>query len=119
MRSIAAVIGLAALLGTSLLAQSPPSGKLNGRVVDTSDNVMPGVSIALRGPESRSTVTDRDGAFAFSALPFGDYELRASLEGFSTIVQKVTVTETTDPVKIRMRVARGSDVEIIFIALAS
>ena len=76
---------------------------------------MPGVSIALRGPESRSTVTDRNGAFAFAALPIDDYELRASLQGFSTIVQKLTVTETTDPVKIRMRVASSSDVEIIFI----
>lgn len=116
LRTVGAAVGLVALLGVTLLAQSPPPGKLNGTVVDTSDNVMPGVSIALRGPESRSTVTNRDGAFAFSALPLGDYELRASLVGFSTIVQKVTATETTDPVKIRMRVARGSDVEIIFIA---
>ena len=107
-RSIAAVIGLAALLGTSLLAQSPPSGKLNGRVVDTSDNVMPGVSIALRGPESRSTVTDRDGAFAFSALPFGDYELRAGLDGFATVVRTVTVTNSIEPLRIRMRVGRNA-----------
>ncbi|MGH9241249.1 MAG: carboxypeptidase regulatory-like domain-containing protein [Vicinamibacterales bacterium] len=71
----------------------------------------------MRGPESRSTVTNREGAFAFTALPSGDYELRASLEGVSTIVQKITVSETTNPLKIRMRVApRGSDVEIIFIA---
>jgi len=110
------VIALVALLGADILAQSPPPGKLSGTVVDTSDAVMPGVSIALRGPESRSTVTNRNGGFAFTALPIGDYELRASLEGFATIVQKLTVTETTEPLKIRMRVAHGSDVEIIFIA---
>ena len=78
---------------------------------------MPGVSITLRGPESPSTVTNREGAFAFTALPSGDYEVRASLEGFSTIVQRITVSETTDPLQIRLRVAPpGSDVEIIFIA---
>ena len=116
MRIRCGVIVLVALLGADVLAQSPPAGKLNGTVVDTSDKVLPGVTIALRGPEDRSVVTDRNGAFAFSALPLGDYELRASLVGFSTIVQKITVTETTDPVQIRMRVARGSDVEIVFIA---
>lgn len=116
MRTRPAVIVLVALLGADILAQSPPSGKLNGTVVDTSDDLMPGVTIALRGPESRSDVTNREGAFAFTALPTGDYELRASLVGFATIVHKITVTETTDPLQIRMRVARGSDVEIIFIA---
>ena len=110
------VIVLIALLGADVLAQSPPPGKLNGTVIDTSDKVMPGVTIALREPESRSVVTDRNGAFAFTALPPGDYDLRASLVGFSTIVQTLTVSENTDPVKIRMRVARGSDAEIIFIA---
>lgn len=115
-RTRRAVIGLVVLLGADILAQSPASGKLNGTVVDTSDAVMPGVTIALRGPDSRSAVTNREGAFAFTALASGDYELRASLQGFATIVQKITVTETTDPLKIRMRVARGSDVEILFIA---
>ena len=115
MRALGAAIGLVALLGASLIGQSPP-GKLNGSVVDASDNVMPGVTIALRGPESRSTVTDRKGAFAFTALALGDYELRASPIGFSTVVQKLTVTDNTDPLRIRMQVARGSDVEIIFIA---
>ena len=76
LRTVGAAVGLVALLGVTLLAQSPPPGKLNGTVVDTSDNVMPGVSIALRGPESRSTVTNRDGAFAFSALPRGCQKFR-------------------------------------------
>ena len=118
MRTRCGVMVLVAVLGADVIAQSPPPGKLNGTVVDTSDNVMPGVSIALRGPESRSTVTNREGAFAFTALPSGDYELRASLEGFSTIVQKITVSETTEALRIRMRVVRGSDVEIIFIESA-
>jgi hypothetical protein len=116
MRITRGVIVLVALLGVDMLAQSPPAGKLDGTVVDTSDKVLPGVTIALRGPEGRSVVTDRNGAFAFTALPLGDYQLRASLVGFATIVQKVTVTETTDPLQIRMRVARGSEGEIIFIA---
>ena len=69
---------------------------------------MPGVTIALRGPESRSTVTDSKGAFAFTALPLGDYELRASLVGFSTVVLKLTVEETMPPLTIRMRLARSA-----------
>ena len=107
LRTVGAAVGLVALLDVTLLAQSPPPGKLNGTVVDTSDNVLPGVSIALRGPESRSTVTTRDGAFAFSALPFGDYEVRVSLDGFATVVRKVTVTDSIEALRIRMRVGRS------------
>ena len=95
LRTVGAAVGLVALLGVTLLAQSPPPGKLNGTVVDTSDAVMPGVSIVLRGPESRSTVSDRNGAFAFTALPLGDYELRVSLDGFATVVRTVTVTNSS------------------------
>jgi hypothetical protein len=77
---------------------------------------MPGVSIGLRGPESRSTVTDKDGRFAFTSLTPGDYELWARLQGFATAVEKMAVTEKTEPVKIRMSVGGGRpDVEIILI----
>ena len=104
------------LSGALGAAQSRPAGRLSGLVVDSSDNVMPGVSIGLRGPEGRSTVTDKDGRFAFTSLTAGDYELWARLEGFATAVEKVAVTEKTEPVKIRMRVGRGRpDVETIFI----
>ena len=108
LRTISAAIGLVTLLGVNLLAQSPPPGKLNGTVVDTSDAAMPGVSITLRGPESHSTVSDRNGAFAFTALPLGDYELRVSLDGFATVVRTVTVTNSVEPLRIRMRVGRSA-----------
>jgi hypothetical protein len=104
------------LSGALGAAQSRPAGKLSGLVIDTSENVMPGVSIGLRGPEARTTVTDKDGRFAFASLTAGDYELWARLAGFETSVEKVTVTEKTEPVRIRMRVGRGrGDVETIFI----
>ena len=49
-------------------------------------------------------------------LPQGDYELRATLVGFSTIVLKLTVEKTMPPLKIRMRVAeRRPDMAIILI----
>ena len=108
--SAAVICCLSGAFGT---AQSGPAGKLAGLVVDASDNVMPGVSIGLRGLESRTTVTDKDGRFAFASLTAGDYELWARLEGYATTVEKVAVTEKTDPVKIRMR--GRSNVEIILI----
>jgi carboxypeptidase family protein len=108
------VIAICCLSGVLGAAQSPPAGKLSGLVVDTSDNVMPGVSVGLRGPESRSTVTDKDGRFAFASLTAGEYELWARLTGFATTVEKVAVSEKTEPVKIRMRVGREAP-EIVFI----
>ena len=100
--SAAVICCLSGVLGA---AQSLPAGKLSGLVVDTSNNVMPGVSIGLRGPESRSTVTDKDGRFAFTSLTAGEYELWARLVGFVTTVEKVAVSEKTEPVKIRMLIA--------------
>ena len=116
MRLWLSALVICCLSGTLGTAQSRPVGRLSGQAVDTQDNVMPGVSIDLRGPESRSAVTDKDGRFAFASLTDGEYELWARLEGFATSVEKVAVTEKTEPVKIRMRVGRGRpDGEINFI----
>lgn len=92
-RLAAGLIATIALIAIAIAAQSPPRGKMTGTVVDTSDALMPGLSVTLHGPGCHSTVSDKDGAFACSDLLLGDYELRASLDGFSTIVQKVTATD--------------------------
>ena len=46
-------------------------------------------------------------------MPDGDYELRAALEGFRTVVQHVSISEKTKPITIRLSVAKTS--EIVFI----
>ena len=98
---------------TSLVALQSGRSPLSGVVVDAGDAVLPGVSISIRGPETRSTTTDRDGQFKLANLPHGDYEITASLAGYGSAVQQVSIVENTKPITIRFKPVRT--VEILFI----
>ena len=99
------IIAVVVLLAATTTAQRPPAETLTGSVVDISSNVLPGVTITLTGPERRVTTTDEKGRFAFSSLPRGDYELRARLTGFRTVILDLTVPDPDGPLKIAMRLA--------------
>jgi hypothetical protein len=66
------------------------TGAVAGIVSDSSQAVMPGVSVTLSGPgliRPQGTVSDQAGAYSFSAVPPGDYALAFELGGFQTIVR--------------------------------
>ena len=84
------------------LPDSSAGASLNGTVVDQLQGVMPGVTLTLTGPVTRTTKSDESGGqFSFTGLPTGDYELRAALEGFATTVRKAALASGT---KLTMRV---------------
>ena len=59
----------------------------HGVVTDSTKAVLPGATVTLSGPAvmgTRSTVTDANGAFRFSSLAPGDYQLLFELSGFGT-----------------------------------
>src|SRR5207248_5684982 len=62
-----------------------------GNVTDTSGALIPGASIQVRnlGTGATQTVTtDEQGRFRVPDLSVGEYEVRASQPGFSTVVRK-------------------------------
>ncbi|HEV7239008.1 MAG TPA: carboxypeptidase-like regulatory domain-containing protein [Thermoanaerobaculia bacterium] len=63
------------------------SGNLFGTVVDDQGSALPGVTVTLTGADAppQIQVTDAEGRFRFMELPAGTYDLRAQLEGFSTV----------------------------------
>ena len=70
------------------------TGQLSGTVVDSSDAVLPGVTITLINElsgDQRSTVSNDSGNFVFAAVPAGTYTVRAELSGFQTIETKGVV----------------------------
>ena len=89
------------------IAQTP-SGQLAGSVVDANDETLPGVTVLIAGPTGRRATTNDKGTFAFRELPLGDYELTTALKGFATVVRRVRVTESTEPIKVRMRVGSST-----------
>lgn len=80
------------LMGLSLGAQELQTGAIRGKVVDENGQALPGVSITVTGPAllgKVTAVTNEAGMFRAPALPPGrDYEIKAELPGFETIVRK-------------------------------
>ena len=78
---VAALLFLASI---PVLAQT--TGRLMGRVVDTDNLPMPGVTVTISSETlmggTRMAVSGESGAFRFTALPPGVYNVMAELDGF-------------------------------------
>ena len=65
---------------------------IEGTVTDTTDLVLPGVTVEARsieeGGPSETAVTDGAGAFAIGGLPAGVYDITFTLPGFQTDVRR-------------------------------
>ena len=84
----AVAVAIALLAAAPSFAQT--TGRVEGRVLDSSGAVLPGATMTISGPNLqgvRTTTTDNDGRFRFLALPPGTYTVKAELPGFSTIEQ--------------------------------
>ena len=85
-RLLAAAICL--LLATTARAQVQ-TGSITGVVSDTSNAVLPGVTVTASGERliggDQVQVTDASGAYRFDRLPPGSYSLRFELPGFKTV----------------------------------
>src|SRR5262252_2750207 len=81
-----------ACLGALLLLLLVPAaafaqeGQIAGAVHDTSQALMPGVTVEVTSPalieKTRSTTTDNNGQYRITNLPVGTYKVSFSLSGF-------------------------------------
>jgi len=83
------IVAVAALLllavGGTAFAQLQ-TGNLYGTVTDDKGASLPGVTVTLSGQGAPQVqVTNAQGQFRFLSLPPGNFDLKAELEGFSTI----------------------------------
>lgn len=75
----------------AIAAAQTVTGTLQGTVVDTSDAVLPGVTITITHVETgavRTIVTNDSGFFSAPYMPIGSYKLVAVLTGFGTITRE-------------------------------
>ena len=71
------------------------TAELRGVVTDTSNAVLPGVSVVIKGAETgieRSVMTDVLGSFRAPGLTPGPYRVTSELMGFKTDVKLITLT---------------------------
>ncbi len=69
-------------------SQTIGTGGFDGRIVDATGAVLPGVTITFTNDETgltRTVVTDDGGRFRVPLLPVGPYTLTAELSGFQTL----------------------------------
>jgi len=83
-------------LGASLCACASADGSISGRAVDPSSAVIPGATVTISNLDTnqkQTTTTNSEGLYSFAALPPGQYEIEAHVEGFRPLIQPGIVLE--------------------------
>ena len=88
-RVLSLAIVLAILTLPALHAQFT-TASLGGNVLDVTGAAVPGAKVAISNKDTglkQETSSDAAGAFLFSTLPVGNYQLRVEKPGFATYIQ--------------------------------
>ena len=99
---------LAAFLGLSPGALAQVSrGSIYGTVTDNSGAVLPGTTVQLTSAQTgaREVVTGAQGEFRFDNLDPGEYNLRATLAGFTPYVRDKVIVGVGTNVELKMEMA--------------
>ena len=97
-----------------LLAAQGEYGVINGIVTDVQGIALPGVTVTLTGPDTRSTVTNERGEFTFVRLRPGQYQIESTLAGFSTFRRSLTLAAgRTEQITIPMGVGALTETAVV------
>jgi hypothetical protein len=105
---------------------SPPSGRIYGQVVSSTDSTQPVTIVLFESARSGATVTQprtvvtRDGAFEFTGLPAGQYAVRAmsGFEAVSFVTAEIVSGMTTRPVifdVVQVNLTQGGAAQVTLI----
>ena len=81
-------LALVLAIGTQAWAQGRQTGTLRGSAQDSTDAILPGVTVTARSDAlqgARTTVTDLNGNYEIIGLPPGQYTASFALQGFTTV----------------------------------
>ena len=82
------------LMSVARASAQTETGKIAGRISDEQGGALPGVAItatAVTTSVSRTTTTDGTGAYLFANVQPAEYEIKAELSGFRTVIARTTV----------------------------
>ncbi len=88
------MVALTSMLFAGSLCVWAADGRIVGRLTDPQGAVVAGATLRLAASSGALWVeasTDKDGRFVFTAVPPGDYEMRASAAGFDEIKETMHV----------------------------
>lgn len=97
-----------------LSAQSITTGSITGTLRDTSGKPVPGAQVRVRSSQIVRTVTsDGVGAFRFSLMNPGEWELIATKDGMQSLSMKVLVqTNSTQALSLTLQVIASATVQV-------
>src|SRR3954447_1715743 len=86
---VRAFAGMLLMLAASTAHAQVQTGSIAGAATDTSNAVMPGVTVSVSGDKLiggvQTQTTDTSGAYRFDRLPPGAYTVKFELQGFRSI----------------------------------
>jgi hypothetical protein len=88
------ILPLAILSLTVLCAHAQNAGSVSGIVSDPTGAVVPGATVNLNNASSgldRSTITDDQGHFAFTNIPFNPYKVTVTANGFEVLAKQFEI----------------------------
>jgi outer membrane receptor protein involved in Fe transport len=113
--SVQAIAFAALLIAPGLVSAQTPTGTISGRVVDSSDLAVPGVTVTATSPNlqgARTTVTSANGDFILPSLPPGEYTVSFELSGFAT-VKETRDLAPTQPVVLEVTLQPATLTEVV------
>src|ERR1035437_1202237 len=121
MKKVLALAALFLFIGSLLSAQSTSSGgTVRGSVLDPSGAVIKGATVEIQNPVSqynRTTRTNDQGNFEFDNLPFNNYHLTATAQGFQAIREDLNVRSSV-PTELKMTLKVGAATESVTVSEA-
>jgi hypothetical protein len=98
-----------------------PTGIILGTVTDTTGAVVPNATITITNKATgvaRAASTNSEGLFSAPALPSGQYEVRAEVQGFRTIVREAQV-EAGSSTTVDLALSVGTSKEVVTVEAAT
>jgi hypothetical protein len=90
-------IGGALLTASATASAQSTTGTISGRVIDTQERAMPGVTVSIEGSSlqgARTVVTSDNGDYVIALLPPGRFTVTFELGGFQTQQRVVSLAPT-------------------------
>jgi hypothetical protein len=94
---VSAIVLSLVVVGTAS-AQAVSGAQVSGVVRDESGAVLPGATVTMTKTDTefvRTAITSTDGAYVLPNLPVGPYQLKVTLDGFSTYVRDGIVLQVS------------------------
>jgi outer membrane receptor protein involved in Fe transport len=113
MKYLRCIFAVTFLLVQSLPALAQTEGPLHGVVNDAQGAPVAGATVSVRPASAKQIVTDAKGAFAFSSLPSGVYEVTVQKAGYVTSEIANVAVPLTSPLDVALQPATFSTLEQI------